>query len=320
MRIERLDVLHLENRPDLQMILQVGTNPRRIVHYANAMLLQQGRRANAGELQKLRRADAAGTQNHLGTGAGRDHFRMVPNLHTDAALTSIRLRLKQQLRHLGRGPHLEVGPGVAGGAQESLGGAPAPTLALVHLEVANALVVTPVEILGGSNAGLLRSLCKGIEHVPAQALLLDAPLATRPAVPQQLAVVGRTVTHQFRRHTARAVGSVGSQVMIFVQLEIRQGLVPGPGLVSRQPGPLVVITRLPAHVDHAVDAAAAAQRLAARVAQHPTIQARVGLGAVEPVGARVANAVQITHRNVDPVVVILAPGFDQQHTFAGVGR
>ena len=137
---------------------------------------------------------------------------------------------------------------------------------------------------------------------------------------QQLSIVRRAVTHQLRRHTARTVGGVGSQVMIFVQLEIRQGLVPGPGIVTRQPGPLVVISRLPAHVNHAVDAAAAAQCLAARVAQHAAVQPRVGLGAVEPVGARVANAVQVAYRDVNPVVVILAPGLDQQHTLAGVGR
>ena len=115
---------------------------------------------------------------------------MVPNLHADAALAAIGLRLQEQLRHLGRGPHLEVGPGVTGRAQESLGGTPAPAFTLVHLKVADTLVVATVEVIGGSNAGLLRSLCKGIEHVPAQALLLDTPLATRPAMAQQLAVVG----------------------------------------------------------------------------------------------------------------------------------
>jgi hypothetical protein len=47
--------------------------------------------------------------------------------------------------------------------------------------------------------------------------------------------------------------------------------------------------------------------LAARVAQRATVQAGVGLGLVEPVGARIADAVQIAHRDVDPVVVVLAP-------------
>jgi hypothetical protein len=84
-------------------------------------------------------------------------------------------------------------------------------------------------------------------------------------------------------------------------------------------GPLVVVARLAAHVDHAVDAAAAAQRLAARVAQRAAVQAGVGLGVVEPVGARVADAVQVAHRDVDPVVVVLAAGLDQQHALGGVG-
>src|SRR5690606_5351087 len=44
------------------------------------------------------------------------------------------------------------------------------------------------------------------------------------------------------------------------------------------------------------------------------------LGLVAPVGARVADAVEVAHRNVDPVVVVLAPGLDQQHALRGVGR
>ena len=112
----------------------------------------------------------------------------------------------------------------------------------------------------------------------------------------------------------------GTFVMVFMQLEIRQHLVPGPRVVPAKPGPLVVITRLTAHVDHAVDAAAPTQRFATRIAQRTAIQARLRLGVVKPVRARVANAVQIAHRNMNPVVVVLASGFNQQHALARIGR
>ena len=101
--------------------------------------------------------------------------------------------------------------------------------------------------------------------------------------------------------------------------EVGKGVVPAPARIAGQLRPLVVVARLAAHVDHAVDAAAAAQRLAARVAQGAAVQARVGLGVVEPVGARVADAVQVAHGDVDPVVVVLAARLDQQHAVAAVG-
>ena len=88
-----------------------------------------------------------------------------------------RPRLEQQPRHLRAGPQLEVRAAVAGGPQEGLGGVPAPAALLVDLEVADALVVAAVEVLDVRNAGLLRGLRERVEDVPAQPLLLDAPLA-----------------------------------------------------------------------------------------------------------------------------------------------
>src|SRR5262249_10891197 len=78
--------------------------------------------------------------------------------------------------------------------------------------------------------------------------------------------------------------------------------------------------RLAAHVDHAVDAGAAAQDLAARVAQGPSVETGVRLRHVEPVGARIADAAQIPHRNVDPRVVVAPTGLDQQHAPPGIRR
>jgi hypothetical protein len=207
----------------------------------------------------------------------------------------VAVALEVQPRHLCAGPQREVGAARARRPQEGLGCVPAPAALLVDLEVAHAFVVAAIEVVGGRQAGLHRGLCPGVENVPAQTLLFDAPFATG------------------------AMPFAHALVMVLVALEVRQHRIPLPGRVASGLGPLRIVAPLAAHVDHAVDAGAAAQRLAARVAQRAPVQARVGFGLVAPVGAWVADAVEITHRNVDPVVVVLAAGFDQQHALGRVG-
>ena len=219
---------------------------------------------------------------------------------------------------MGATPQLEVGPGVAGGPQKGFGRVPAPTSFLVDLKVAHALVVAAVEVFCSGNAGLHGSLRKGIQHVPAQALFIDPPLAAGIVVAQQVAVQATVFLHQRRRHAARAVRCAGTLVVVFVQHEVGQAVLPAPGCVTYQLTPVVVVAGLAAHVDHAVDAAAAAQCLAARVAQRAAVQPGIGFGVVQPVGAWVANAVQIAHGDVDPVVVVLAAGLYQQHALGCV--
>ena len=107
--------------------------------------------------------------------------------------------------------------------------------------------------------------------------------------------------------------------VILVTAKIGQAVSPSPRVIARKARPILVVLRLAAHVDHAVDAGAAAHHLAARIAQYAPVQAGVGLGLVEPIGARVADAIQIAHRNMNPVVVVLPTGLDQQHALVRVG-
>ena len=59
-----------------------------------------------------------------------------------------------------------------------------------------------------------------------------------------------------------------------------------------------------------------------RLADHPGAarirKGGLGRGAVAPVGARIADAVNVAERNVDPDPVILAAGFEQQNTMFAV--
>ena len=75
-------------------------------------------------------------------------------------------------------------------------------------------VVASVEVVDPRDAGLLGSGGEGVEHVPAQALLLDTPLAA-------LACAGR-IEPRCR------VEGIGALVEVFVLQEIGQALGPAP--------------------------------------------------------------------------------------------
>ena len=266
------------------------------------MLLQQRGGADARELEQLRRIDRTGAQDHFLECGGGDHFVAVPDLHAGAALAAIGLGLDDEFGGLRVGPQFEIRAAVAGRTQKRLGGVPAPAVLLIHLEVAHAFVVTAIEVVGGRYAGLLRRLREGIENVPAQALLFHAPLA--PAA-------GALVAVQLLEGLA-GLGGIVEFPMVFVAAKGRQHVVPAPLIVAGDLRPLVIVPRLAAHVDHAVDARTTAQRLAARIAQRATVQARIGFGVVQPIRARVADAIQIADGDVDPVIVIPAARLDEQ--------
>ena len=113
------------------------------------------------------------------------------------------------------------------------------------------------------------------------------------------------------------VSAVIQTVMVLVTHEIRQTVVPGPGVLTGDLGPLVVIPGLATNVEHAVDTGTTSQGFAPGVDQRTPVKAGVRVRAEAPVGARVVDTVEIAHRNVDPVVVVPATGFDQQYP---VGR
>ena len=208
---------------------------------------------------------------------------------------------------VGAGPDLQVRARECR-LQEGLGRVPADAGALVDVEVADAFVVAAVEVVAARQAGLDGGGEKGVEDRPVQALLLDAPFAA-------LALAGRI-------EPGRGVERVGALVEVLVLEEVRQALAPAParvGAVAVADAPAVVVARLPAHVDHAVDAARAAQHLAARIAQAPAVQAGGGLGRVQPVGARVADAIEVADRDVDPEVVVAAAGLDHEDVLATIG-
>ena len=205
------------------------------------------------------------------------------------------------------GPDLQVLP-MLDRPQESLGGVPAHAFALVHIEVADSFVASPVEVVGGRQPGLLSRPCDRVEDRPVQALPLDSPLTTL-ALPAGV-------------ETGGGMKGIGTTVGILVLQEVREAVVPAPSRIRTESvarAPAVVVTGLAAHIDHPVDAAAAAKHLATRIAQRAAVQAGLGVGFIHPVGARVTDAAQVPNRNVDPRIVIVAPGLDQKHPLRRVG-
>jgi hypothetical protein len=288
---------HREHRADLQVVLQVRTDSGTRHARRDAVALQQLGRADTRQLQQLRRADRAGGQHHLARGPHRLCGCAVAH-HLDTACTRRGAVMPQQAAHVRAGPHLQVAA-LAHRAQECLVRIPAPAGALVDLEIADAFVVAAVEIALRRDPGLLRREREGVEHLPRQALPFDAVFAT-----------GAAATLVEAR---RGMPLVGAAPVVFVAQEVRQAPPPTPRVIAECRGPAVVVATLAAHVDHAVDAGAAAQHLAARIAQAASVQARIRIGLEQPIGARVADAVQIAHRDVDPHVGVVAAGFDQQH-------
>ena len=76
---------------------------------------------------------------------------------------------------------------------------------------------------------------------------------------------------------------------------------------------MVEILGLAADIDHAVDRGRAAQHLAARPEHLAVGGARIGLGLVAPIDRRVGKGLAKAERDVDPAVLVLAAGFEQQH-------
>ena len=264
------------------MVLQVLAHLLQLMHRGDAVLGQQFRVADAGELQQLRRVHRAGRKHHFATGRDALGLALMPDLDAGDAAP-----LGDEAQRLRAGPQGQVGT-PQGRLQEGRGRGPAQALLLVDLEIADTFVIAAVEIGAGGDALLDRRGTEQVEHLPAEPHPLDTQLAVPTVMRTRLALAP------------------------FAAQEMRQHVVPAPARVAEL-APVVVVGGLAAHVDHAVDGRGTADHLAARVAQRSPVQARHRLGAIAPVGPRVAHGVEVADRDVEPDPVILAAGLEQQH-------
>ncbi len=193
------------------------------------------------------------------------------------------------------GQHAQVRP-AAGGTQERLGGGPADAAPLGHLEIAAALVVAPVEVVGLGDAALLGARRETRRGSPTTTR--GGSIRHSPPAPWNSLAPCQWSSDRLNR------GSTSSQ---------------RPARVAELP-PVIVVGRLAAHVDHAVDRGAAAEHLAARIVQRAAVEPGIGLGLQAPVGARIAHGVEVADGHVDPEIAVAAAGLEQQHPVARIGR
>src|SRR5690606_16865831 len=119
---------------------------------------------------------------------------------------------------------------------------------------------------------------------------------------------------------AGAVELVLAALLVLAPAEVRQDLVPAPPARAHL-RPAVVVRRLSAHVEHAVDRARPAEHLALGPLVPPPARALVDLGLVEPVDLGIVERLAEADRRVDHHVreelagllerPVVAPGLEQ---------
>ena len=283
-------VLHI----GFQVVLQVLAHAAERRPYPNAQPLQQGRVADARELQQLRRIDGAAAQDHLAAGVQALQLAAAHRLYAHGARRVVGPVEQDAGRERG-GLQRQVGA-LQGRAKVRHRGAPAPAPVHRHVHRAKTLLAKPVHVVGACITRLLAGRDEGlVERVAAG----TGAHMQRPGV----APVGVT--------------TLGARLGA---AKVRQATRVGPFRQAVVPGPAVVIERMAADVDHAVDRRRTPDHLAARAVDAPVIHERLGLGLVHPAVARVGHRVGKTRGHVDEQVVVEATGLEQQHTQLRVFR
>ena len=269
------------------MVVQVAADARHVLDHRDAVLVQVLRWPYARQHQQLRRAVDAARDDDLAVGARR--LEAVGRAVFDADGAAV---LDQHAGGVRRGGDGEV-LALLRLAQIGPRARPASRLADGGLVEAHAFLGPAVEVGIGRDAGLLGRFVHGLGQGRLPAMVGD-----------------------FQR-PADAVELVGAALLVLGALEIGQDRIVVPALAAAL-APFVVVSRIAAHVDHAVDRAGAAQDLASRLVHDAVVELGLGLGVEHPVDARIVERLVVAERDVDPGIAVLGPGLEQQHAVAAV--
>ncbi len=253
--VERDRVRAFPNGAHVEMVLQPFAHAGGIQHDRNAVALQQRARADAGELQQLRRIERTTAQQHFACRIGRVPLTSTQILDAararaiEANARGKRLRFDAQICAFSRGPQI------------CYGATGAAALARRRLVVARAFLARTVEIVIACDAEFARGGDEGI----AQRMPVG-----------QIAYLERT---------AAVVVFARTALLVFRFAEVRQHLGVTPARVAER-GPSVEVFALAANVHQAVDGTRSAEHLAARAEHATVIQLRLRLGLIHPVHTR----------------------------------
>ncbi len=100
--------------------------------------------------------------------------------------------------------------------------------------------------------------------------------------------------------------------------EIGQPVVRCPARIAELP-PEIVVGGMAAHADQTVDRTASPQKRAARVGEAAAVETGLGGGGHHPVGARIADAIEVPDGNVHPVTIVRPGRFEQEHAALRIG-
>ena len=286
LRVDERVGLDLADDGDERVVLQVLADPARVDLDVDAERAQLLGGPDPGEQQQLRGAERAGGEDHLARGL-RD--ALAPEA---VPVGDARGPPAGQLHalHGGAGDDLEVAA-VAHRAQVGVVGAPALAVALRDLAQRRSVLLRAVVVVDVADAVGLGGGEEAAGERPRRALVLHAQ---RPA---------------------RGVVLGGAARVVLGLEEVRAHVVPAPA----RHVPEVVVDRAPAHVEHRVHAAGAAQALAARQIQRAAVAVRLGLGRVVPVQAGV-ELLGEGGRDRDVRVHAAPARLQQQHARARVLR
>src|SRR5262245_16127634 len=129
-------------------------------------------RADAGNLQQMRRVDGPPRQDHLARDPDLALLVFLPEDDADAALA-----LANEPGREGLGLDAQVGSASCL-RQEGARRRTAETAVARHLRIANALVLATVEILGEGKADLPRCIDEAMRQIQGRAVVLDQDRAT----------------------------------------------------------------------------------------------------------------------------------------------
>ena len=272
---------------DLDVILQVLADSRKVLHRVEAERFQLVSVADSGKLQERGRQEGSGSEDHF---AGA-HLTKRPE--AAAVLDPDRTpSLEENARHRRQRLHVQVRPVHHRVEVGPRWREPPPTVN-VAVERGEALLAVPVDVVGQVLTGLLHRFEKRDKQ---RTRCRSAFENERPVVAVER-IVGRrgeTVLHAF---------------------EVRQAVCVVPTSHAALGRPFFVVQRIAALEDHPVDAPGAAEHLAAGVVDAPAAEVWFWLGFELPVVEAIADRhrQRRRHRNQRIPDVIPAPGFKEQH-------
>ncbi len=277
---------------DLEVILEVGADARHVGDDRDAERLEVRRPPDARQLQQLRRVDRAAGEDDL---AALDPLR-PPTLPLDVDGDGAPA-VEHDLGDERPRPDGQVAP-APDGLQVRLRGAQPAAVVDRPVERREALLAVTVDVLGQLVAGLLA----GREERPEQRARRRSALQDERAVMPAPRVVGRG--REARLHP----------------LEVRQAVGVVPRRHPRIRRPALVVERVAALEDLAVDARRATQDLAPGVIDPAAVHERLGLGLVLPVVPAAADRERQRRRHVDEHVeaVVRPAGFEDEHAGARI--